>query len=102
MAHPEGEPITHRGIDDPRITTVRVLYPDLHGVARGKDVPLQEFPRIAQHGLCFCAAVMATDLRHTPVLGAEEGYPDLVAMPDLDTLVPLPWEPSVAACIADL
>ena len=39
---------------------------------------------------------MATDLRHTPVLGGEEGYPDLVAMPDLDTLVPLPWEPDVA------
>jgi glutamine synthetase len=102
MAHPEAQIATRGVIDDPRITTVRVLYSDLHGVARGKDVPLAEFPRIAKHGLCFCAAVMATDLQHTPVLGGEEGYPDLVAMPDLDTLVPLPWEPNVAACLADL
>ena len=104
MAHPEvQQSAPMRGvIDDPRITTVRVLYSDLHGVARGKDVPLAEFPRLAEHGLCFCAAVMATDLNHTPVLGAEEGYPDLVAVPDLDTLRPVPWEPEVAACLADL
>ena len=103
MAHPDAHRIAHRGlIDDPRITTVRILYSDLHGVARGKDVPLAEFPKIGKHGLCFCAAVMATDLQHTPVLGGEEGYPDLVAIPDLDTLVPLPWEPNVAACLADL
>ena len=102
MAHPEAQIATRGVIDDPRITTVRVLYSDLHGVARGKDVPLAEFPKIGKHGLCFCAAVMATDLQHTPVLGGEEGYPDLVAMPDLDTLVPLPWEPNVAACLADI
>ncbi|HWT92617.1 MAG TPA: glutamine synthetase family protein [Solirubrobacteraceae bacterium] len=102
MAHPETQLATQLVIDDPRITTVRVLYSDLHGVARGKDVPLAEFPRMAKHGLGFCAAVMATDLQHTPVLGGEQGYPDLVAMPDLDTLVPLPWEPDVACCLADL
>jgi glutamine synthetase len=103
MAHPEVQRTSGRSIiDDPRITTVRMLYSDLHGVARGKDVPLAEFPRIAEHGLCFCAAVMATDLQHTPVLGAEEGYPDLFAIPDLDTLVPVPWEPEVASCLADL
>ena len=83
-------------------TTVRVLYSDLHGVARGKDVPAEELERIAERGLCFCAAVMSTDLRHTPVLGGEAGYPDLHAFPDLDTLVSLPWEPGVAACLADL
>ena len=40
------------------------------------------------HGLCFCAAVMGTDLRHTPVVGGELGPPGSVAMPDLDTMVP--------------
>ena len=34
--------VTAGVIDDPRITTVRVLYSDLHGVARGKDVPLTD------------------------------------------------------------
>ncbi len=93
---------THGVIDDPRVATVRVLFSDLHGVARGKDVPVAEFPRVAAHGLAFCSAIMATDLRHTPVRGAEEGFPDLLAMPDPATLLPLPWEPTVTACLADL
>jgi glutamine synthetase len=84
------------------ITSVRLLYPDLHGIARGKDVPAAEFDSVVEHGLCFCAAVMGTDLRHTPVVGGEAGYPDLVARPDLGTMLTLPWEPGVACCLADL
>lgn len=83
-------------------TSVRLLYPDLHGIARGKDVPAREFDHVVEKGLCFCAAVMGTDLRHTPVVGGEAGYPDLVARPDLSTLLMLPWEPGVASCLADL
>jgi glutamine synthetase len=83
-------------------TSVRVLYPDLHGVARGKDIPISEFDHAMENGLCFCSAVMGTDLRHTPVRGGEEGYPDLIARPDVKTMAPLPWEPGVAVCLADL
>lgn len=84
------------------VRTVRVTFPDLHGVQRGKDVPVAEFERAARSGLAFCWAVMGTDLRHTPVVGGERGYPDMVAVPDLSTLVELPWEPDVAACLANL
>jgi glutamine synthetase len=87
---------------DPTVTSVRVIYSDLHGVARGKDVPLVEFDRVSEHGLAFCSAIMGTDLRHTPVVGGEAGYPDLVARPDLATLTLLPWEPGMACCIADV
>jgi glutamine synthetase len=83
-------------------TTVRVLFPDLHGVARGKDIPVGEFHRILDHGICFCSSVMGTDLRHTPVVGGEEGYPDMRAVPDAATLLPVPWEPGVYTVIADL
>ena len=79
-----------------------MLYPDLHGVARGKDVPIAEFDYVLDHGLRFCAAVMGTDLRHTPVVGGDEGYPDLIARPDMTTMATLPWEPGVASCLADL
>ena len=58
--------------------------------------------RWSSSGLCFCAAVMGTDLRHTPVVGGEQGYPDLIARPDLSTMLTLPWEPGVACCLADL
>ena len=88
--------------DGTPVTTIRVLYPDLHGIARGKDVPIGEFDHVLEHGLSFCAAVMGTDLRHTPVVGGEAGYPDLVVRPDLATMLTLPWEPGVAACLADI
>jgi glutamine synthetase len=84
------------------ISTVRVLYPDLHGVARGKDVPAAQFEAVSANGLCFCAAVMGTDLRHTPVVGGEAGYPDLIAHPEPATMRALPWEPGVACCLAEL
>ncbi len=89
-------------LSDQSVTSVRVVYSDLHGIPRGKDVPIGEFDRVADHGLAFCSAIMGTDLRHTPVVGGEEGYPDLLAKPDLSTLTLLPWEPGVACCIADL
>jgi glutamine synthetase len=37
-----------------------------------------------------------------PVVGGEQGYPDMLARPDLTTLAQLPWEPDVAVCLADL
>jgi glutamine synthetase len=95
----DGQPAERQGVPT---TSVRVLYPDLHGVARGKDVPIAEFDHAMEKGLCFCSAVMGTDLRHTPVKGGEEGYPDLVARPDVATMAPLPWEPGVTVCLADL
>jgi glutamine synthetase len=84
------------------VRSVRVTYADLHGVQRGKDVPREEFDHVSDHGLAFCWAVMGTDLRHVPVVGGEQGYPDMLARPDLATLVQVPWEPDVAVCLADL
>ena len=84
------------------VTSIRVLFPDLHGVARGKDVPIAEFDYVLESGLRFCAAVMGTDLRQTPVVGGGEGYPDLIARPDMTTMTTLPWEPQVASCLANL
>ena len=98
----ENQAVDSPGVSAGAATTVRVLFSDLHGVARGKDVPAGEFDRIADSGICFCSAVMGTDLRHTPVVGSGEGYPDMRAVPDLATLLPIPWEPGVTVCIADL
>ncbi len=84
------------------VTSIRVLYPDLHGVPRGKEVPIAQFDDVIEKGLCFCAAVMGTDLRHTPVVGGDEGYPDFIARPDMSTMTTLPWEPGVACCLANL
>lgn len=84
------------------VKVVRFLYADLHGVARGKDIPVGALDEYAERGLPFCSAVLATDLRHTPVVEEDERFGDLVARPDLATLRILPWQPDVAWCVADL
>jgi glutamine synthetase len=101
-SRPAGGELITQGPTGPPVTSIRVLYPDLHGVARGKEVPIAEFDDVIEKGLRFCAAVMGTDLRHTPVVGGNEGYPDLIAHPDMSTMTTLPWEPGVATCLADL
>ena len=80
------------------VRAVRLQYADLHGVCRGKDIPISAFAHAAQDGIGFVAAIMTTDLRHNVIAGFEQGFPDLLARPDLDTLVPLPWQPDVVAC----
>lgn len=83
------------------IRAVRLLYSDLHGVARGKDIPIGHFPAMCEEGVAFCSAVMGTDLRHTPVVGGEGGYTDFAVRPDLDTLRTSPWQPEVAWCVGE-
>ena len=84
------------------VRAVRLQYADLHGICRGKDIPISAFPHAAREGVGFVAAVMAVDLRHSVLVGVEQGFPDILARPDLNTLVPLPWEPEVVACLVDL
>ena len=76
-----------RGVD-----TVRISYPDLHGIARGKEFPAAYVEHLAEDGRRICEAIMTVDLRHNVVAGLEHGFQDIVARPDLDTLVPVPWE----------
>jgi len=90
------------------VRAVRLLYTDLHGVARGKDIPLTHFADLVDDGATFCSAVMGTDLRHTPVVGGEAGYVDFAIRPDLDTLRMAPtWragdpsEVKVAWCLGE-
>jgi glutamine synthetase len=90
------------GLEAGGIKMVRVLYADLHGIARGKDVPMWHFRHVTEEGVHFCEAIMTVDLGHNVVAGFEHGFQDIVARPDLSTLVRLPWEPHAATVIADL
>jgi glutamine synthetase len=86
------------------VDVVRVSYPDLIGVDRGRDVLLDELPAAAGHGLAFCRAVYHTSPMGdvVPVQGGlEAGLPDIHVRPDLATLAPLPWEPNAAWCLGD-
>ena len=91
------EELTARGI-----RVIRLQYADLHGINRGKDIPTWAFADAVADGIGFVEAIMTVDLRHNVVAGFEKGFPDLLARPDLGTLVEVPWETGVAACIVDL
>ncbi|MEH1128885.1 glutamine synthetase family protein [Micromonospora sp. CPCC 206061] len=89
---------------DQGIDVVRLSYPDLIGVDRGRDILLHHLPAASAHGLAFCRAVYHTSPRGDVVDvagGLDAGLPDVVVRPDLGTLVPLPWEPGVAWCLGD-
>ncbi len=84
------------------VRTVRLQFADLHGISRGKDIPIGAFAHVVEEGIGFVEAIMTVDLRHNVVAGFEGGFPDLVGIPDPSTLRRLPWQPEVAACIVDL
>ncbi|MDF3141306.1 MULTISPECIES: glutamine synthetase family protein [unclassified Streptomyces] len=94
------ERLTADGID-----VVRVTYPDLIGTDRARDVLVEALPRAVEHGLAFCRAVYHTSPQGDVVPvggGLDAGLPDICVRPDLSTLTRLPWEPGVAACLADV
>jgi glutamine synthetase len=92
--------LTAEGID-----VVRLGYSDLIGTERGRDVLVHRFARTVADGVAFCRSVYGTTPMGDVVDiegGLSAGLPDVVAFPDLATLRPLPWEPGVAHCIADV
>ena len=101
MSHHEEAEAAVRTMSGLGVRAIRLLYTDLHGVARGKDIPIGHFGEMCEEGVAFCSAVMGTDLRHTPVVGGEEGYVDFAIKPSLNTLRSVPWQPEVAWCLGE-
>jgi glutamine synthetase len=86
------------------VDVIRVSYPDMIGVDRGRDVLLDVLPSAMEHGLAFCRAVYHTSPMGDVVPvdgGLEAGLPDIHVVPDLSSLTALPWEPHAAWCIGE-
>ncbi|MEI2808998.1 MAG: glutamine synthetase family protein [Nocardioides sp.] len=97
---PAADSLSEQGID-----VVRLGYADLIGTDRGRDVLVNRFARTVGGGVAFCRSVYGTTPRGGVVDiegGLSEGLPDVVAFPDVSTLRPIPWEPGVAHCIANV
>jgi len=71
-----------------------ISFTDLFGVQRSKLVPAASIDQMATSGAGF--AGFATWLDMTPA------DPDILAIPDADSLIQLPWQPDVAWMPADL
>ena len=97
---PAADQLQRDGID-----VVRLGYADIIGTDRGRDLLVNRFARTVSSGVAFCRSVYGTTPRGGVVDiegGLSDGLPDILAFPDLSTLQPIPWEPGVAHCIADL
>lgn len=88
------------------ITRAKIGGFDIDGVLRGKYVSLDKLKSALSGGFGFCDVIFGWDCAdvlydNVKVTGWETGYPDTLAMLDPSTLRDIPWEPGVAAILAD-
>jgi len=92
------------------VDTVRIMYSDIHGIARGKDILMTDFEQVVEDGLGFCSANLADGLSHSLASLGERiaggpvdlSFPDMRIKPVPATLAAMPWEPTTAWCIASV
>jgi len=87
------------------IDVVRLAYSDLIGAERGRDLLVRHLARTVGDGVAFCRSIYGTSPMGDVVDidgGLSAGLPDVLAVPDLSTLQPVPWEPGVAHVLADV
>jgi glutamine synthetase len=92
------------------IETVILAGADTHGIMRGKRVPVAELERAAEHGIALCEVIWALPVDElepvAPPAGhggyfPRAGYPDMLAIPDLDSARIVPWHDHTALVLCD-
>ena len=80
---------------------VKVAGVDIDGMLRGKLMSKKKFLSIAENGFGFCSVVFGWDMhdqtyfRELKISNAENGYRDIIAVPDLSSFRRIPWEDNV-------
>ncbi len=86
------------------IDVLRLVYADILGITRSKDLLVSQYERITKNGTTFCQGVWVTTTRGGVLDGngiMSNGLPDLITRIDPDSLTMMPWEPGVAMVVAD-
>jgi glutamine synthetase len=92
------------------VETVILAGADTHGIMRGKRVPIAELARAAERGVALSDVIWALPVdEHEPVQPPPEhagyfprpGYPDMRAVPDLETARIVPWHDRTALLLCD-
>jgi glutamine synthetase len=82
-------------------TKVKVAGCDIDGVLRGKLMTKKKFLSIAEKGFGFCSVIFGWDMhdqtyfKELKISNKENGYRDLIAVPDLSSYRRIPWEDDV-------
>ncbi|GAB1312495.1 hypothetical protein MFIFM68171_02705 [Madurella fahalii] len=78
--------------------SVKLAGVDVDGILRGKLVSKKKFLSIATEGFGFCSVIFGWDMhdmtyiRELKVSNKENGYRDIIAVPDLSSFRRIPWE----------
>ncbi len=92
--------------------TVIVAGVDTHGMMRGKRIPAAEFRRLLAHGMPLSDVFWVMHIDESDLVDAPaghrgyfptkaRGYPDILAVPDVATLRPVPWHERTALVLCD-
>ena len=87
------------------IDILRLVWPDVLGITRSKDITVSQLERAAGHGPAFCQATWTTTTRGDVLDGhgsLQDGLSDMLSRLDTSTIRPIPWLPGVAIGIADI
>lgn len=82
-------------------TKVKVAGLDVDGMLRGKIVSKRKFLSIAADGFGFCSVVFGWDMhdqtyfKELAISNKENGYRDILAVPDLSSYRRIPWEDNI-------
>ena len=77
---------------------VKVAGIDVDGILRGKLMSKGKFLSVAEKGFGFCSVIFGWDMhdqtyvRELKICNKENGYRDLIAVPDLKSFRRIPWE----------
>jgi glutamine synthetase len=90
------------------VDTVVLAMTDMQGRLQGKRLTARHFlGEVLEHGAESCNYLLAVDVEMNTVDGYamsswERGYGDMLLVPDLDTLRPVPWQDGTVICLADV
>jgi glutamine synthetase len=90
------------------VDTVLLAMTDMQGRLQGKRLMATHFlEEVAEHGAESCNYLLAVDVDMRTVDGYamsswERGYGDMLLVPDLDTLRPVPWQEGTVVCLSDV
>lgn len=82
-------------------TKVKLAGVDVDGILRGKLVSKKKFLGIAEDGFGFCSVIFGWDMhdqtyfKELKISNKENGYKDIIAVPDLSSFRRIPWEDDV-------
>ncbi|MHB8533282.1 MAG: glutamine synthetase family protein, partial [Solirubrobacteraceae bacterium] len=95
-------------VEQGAVDTVLLAITDMQGRLQGKRLTATHFlAEVVEHGAEGCNYLLAVDVDMSTVDGYamsswERGYGDMMLVPDLQTLRPVPWQEGTVICLADV